>query len=129
MTKSDPKRTRDGKCPPSCQLGLKHGRGGGYFYLLQDSEGTNASIGANSPYESLNTHLYGAGRRRVWHYYGGTTPAFHKNVYKSEGHKSLFIFFFVFILCQINTFCHQLTHNMTTDFVRFTKICKNCSEI
>ena len=34
------------------------------------------------------------------------------------------------ILCQINIFSHQLTQNMTTDFVRFTKkICTNCSEI
>ena len=30
------------------------------------------------------------------------------------------------ILCQINTLCHYLTQ---TDFVRFMKICRNCSEI
>ena len=33
------------------------------------------------------------------------------------------------IFCQINMFCHQLTQNMMTDFVRFTKICTNCSDI
>ena len=33
------------------------------------------------------------------------------------------------ILCQINIVCHQLTQNMKTDFVRFTKICTNCSQI
>ena len=33
------------------------------------------------------------------------------------------------ILCQINIFCHQLTQNMTTDFVRFTKTYTNCSKI
>ena len=33
------------------------------------------------------------------------------------------------ILCQINIFCPQLTQNLTADFVRFTKIYKNCSEI
>jgi hypothetical protein len=26
------------------------------------------------------------------------------------------------VLCQINTFCHQLTQNTTTDFFRFTQI-------
>ena len=33
------------------------------------------------------------------------------------------------ILFQINIFCHQLTQNIMTDFVRFTKIYTNCSEI
>ena len=28
-----------------------------------------------------------------------------------------------------HTFCHQLTKNKTTDFVRFTNICTNCAEI
>ena len=35
----------------------------------------------------------------------------------------------VVVLCQINIFCHQLTQNSTTDFVRFTKIYTNSSEI
>ena len=33
------------------------------------------------------------------------------------------------ILCQIIIFCHQLTQNRTTDFVRLMKIYTNCSEI
>ena len=33
------------------------------------------------------------------------------------------------ILCQINTFCHQLNQDMTTNFVRFMKIYTNDSEI
>ena len=33
------------------------------------------------------------------------------------------------ILRQINMFCHQLTQNMTTDFVRFTKLYTNCSNL
>ena len=33
------------------------------------------------------------------------------------------------VLCQINIFCHQLTQNTTTDFVRHTKIYTNFSEI
>ena len=34
-----------------------------------------------------------------------------------------------FVLCRITIFCHQLTQNTMTDFVRFTKIYTNCSEI
>jgi hypothetical protein len=30
---ADPKRTRDGKCPPSCQLGLKHERGDTFIFF------------------------------------------------------------------------------------------------
>ena len=37
--------------------------------------------------------------------------------------------FKVHVLCQTKIFCHQLTQNTTTDFVRFTKIFTNCSEI
>ena len=34
-----------------------------------------------------------------------------------------------FVLCQINIFCHQLTQNTITEFVRYSKIYTNCSEI
>ena len=34
-----------------------------------------------------------------------------------------------FVLCQINIFCHQLTQNTMTEFVRYTKIYTNCSQI
>jgi hypothetical protein len=34
-----------------------------------------------------------------------------------------------FVLCQINIFCHQLMQNAMTEFVRYTKIYTNCSEI
>ena len=33
------------------------------------------------------------------------------------------------VLCQINIFCQQLIQNTTTDFVTFTKIYTNSSEI
>ena len=41
-------------------------QGGGYFYLLQDSEGSNASTETTSTsYESPNTQLIGGGRTKA----------------------------------------------------------------
>ena len=34
-----------------------------------------------------------------------------------------------FVLCRITIFCHQLTQNTMTEFVRYSKIYTNCSEI
>ena len=42
---------------------------------------------------------------------------------------NVFIFALQVVLCQINIFCHRFTQNATTNFVRFTKIYTNCSEI
>ena len=38
----------------------------------------------------------------------------------------IFVCYSLFILYQVNIFCHQLIQNMTTDFVTFTKIYTNC---
>ena len=45
---------------------------GEYFYLLQDSEGTNASTETNSTsYESPRTQPFEANSIRACHYQGG----------------------------------------------------------
>ena len=62
-----------------------------YFYLLQDSEGTNASTEKNCPsYETPQYIAFWSRKDRfVAIYHGGATPTSRKKVYKQEVHKSI----------------------------------------
>ena len=50
------------------------------YSLFQDSEGTSTSTETNNTsYESPDTQLFGALRKRAWHYLGGATPTSRKS--------------------------------------------------
>ena len=50
------------------------------YSLFQDSEGTSTSTETNNTsYESPDTQLFGALRKRAWHHLGGATPTSRKS--------------------------------------------------